>query len=96
MPTISAFLQVVPKGFKTEVQRSTENIVFSTVEGSGRLIAGEGDRKVTIDFKPRDIFCVPCWVPYQIEADSEASLFSYSDRVAQQKLGLWREQRGNA
>ena len=96
MPTISAFLQVLPKGFRTEVQRTTENIVFTPVEGTGRLIAGEGDKQVTISWKPRDIFCVPCWVPYRLESDGEASLFSYSDRVAQQKLGLWREQRGNA
>jgi gentisate 1,2-dioxygenase len=27
------------------------------------------------------------------ETDAESVLFSYSDRVAQQKLGFWREQR---
>jgi gentisate 1,2-dioxygenase len=27
---------------------------------------------------------------------SEAVLFSFSDRVVQEKLGLWREARGNA
>jgi gentisate 1,2-dioxygenase len=26
-------------------------------------------------------------------ADSESVLFSFSDRAAQEKLGLWREQR---
>jgi gentisate 1,2-dioxygenase len=30
------------------------------------------------------------------QADEEAVLFSYSDRPVQEKLGLWREQRGNA
>jgi gentisate 1,2-dioxygenase len=39
---------------------------------------------------------VPCWVPYSLEADEDSVLFSYSDRVAQQKLGIWRERRGNA
>ena len=29
-------------------------------------------------------------------AGDEAVLFSYSDRPVQEKLGLWREQRGNA
>ncbi len=96
MPTISAFLQVLPKGFRAQMQRTTENIVFTPVEGTGRLITGEGDNQKTITWKPRDIFCVPCWVPYRLESDGEASLFSYSDRVAQQKLGFWREQRGNA
>jgi gentisate 1,2-dioxygenase len=95
MPTISAFLQLLPKGFKTETYRTTENTVFSPVEGRGRLYVGEGDAMKTIAWKPRDIFAVPCWIPYRFEADDDAVLFSYSDRVAQQKLGLWREARGN-
>lgn len=95
MPTISAFLQLVPKGFHTESYRTTENTVFSPVEGHGRLIVGEGDKQQRIPWKPRDIFAVPCWVPYRLEADEDAVLFSYSDRVAQEKLGLWRERRGN-
>jgi gentisate 1,2-dioxygenase len=96
MPTISAFLQLLPKGFKTELYRTTENIVFSPVEGRGRLSIGEGSSLKVIDWKPRDIFVVPCWMPYRLESDEDATLFSYSDRVAQQKLGLWREIRGNA
>ena len=93
MPTISAFLQLLPKGFRTAVYQTTENTVFSPVEGTGRLIVGEGEVRRTIAWKPRDIFAVPCWVPYSLEADGDAVLFSYSDRVAQQKLALWREER---
>jgi len=96
MPTISAFLQLLPKAFKTETYRSTENTVFSPVEGRGRLHVGEGANAKVIAWKPRDIFVVPCWVPYRLEAEEDSTLFSYSDRVAQQKLGLWREIRGNA
>jgi len=96
MPTISAFLQLLPKGFRTETWRTTENIVFSPVEGTGKITVGEGDEQREIAWKPRDIFAVPCWVPFRLEADSEACLFSYSDRVAQQKLAIWSEQRGNA
>jgi len=39
---------------------------------------------------------VPSWVPVSHHAEREAVLFSYSDRPVQEKLGLWREQRGNA
>ncbi len=95
MPTISAFLQLLPKGFSTRAYRSTENTVFTPVEGEGRLIVGEEQNPVTFAFKPRDILTVPCWVPYRLVADTETVLFSYSDRVAQEKLGLWREQRGD-
>jgi len=96
MPTMSTFLQLLPKGFKTEQYRTTENTVFSPVEGTGRIIVGEAGAAKSIEWKPRDIFAVPCWAPYRLEADEDAVLFSYTDRTAQVKLGLWREQRGNA
>jgi len=35
-------------------------------------------------------------VPVNHHTKNEAVLFSYSDRPVQEKLGLWREQRGNA
>ena len=95
MPTISTFLQLIPKGFAMRRYRTTENTVFSVVEGRGRLIVGEAGAARTIAWKPRDIFVVPCWVPYRLEADGDAILFSFSDRTAQEKLGLWREERGN-
>jgi gentisate 1,2-dioxygenase len=34
----------------------------------------------------------PSWAPIAHDAQSEAVLFSISDRPAQQALGLWREQ----
>ncbi|MGA1225522.1 MAG: hypothetical protein ACO31E_13265, partial [Phycisphaerales bacterium] len=66
MPTISAFLQLLPKGFRTEAYRTTENIVFSPVEGTGKIIVGEPGAEKEIAFKPRDIFAVPCWVPFRL------------------------------
>ncbi len=92
MPTISAFLQLLPRGMRTAAYRSTDATVFVPTEGRGRTtIDGE-----TFDWGPRDIFVAPSWKWIEHEADDEAVLFSYSDRVAQQKLGFWREQRGDA
>jgi gentisate 1,2-dioxygenase len=89
MPTIAAFLQLLPQGFKSEAYRSTDATVFVATEGSGRTtIDGQ-----VFAWGPRDIFAAPSWKRIVHEADSEAVLFSYSDRVAQQKLGFWREQR---
>jgi gentisate 1,2-dioxygenase len=94
MPTISIFLQLLPKGFRTEPYRSTEGAVYAVTEGSGRVTVETGDDIVTLDWKPKDIFCVPCWMRHHFEAKEDAVLFSFSDRVAQQKLGIWREVRG--
>jgi len=89
MPTIAAFIQLLPKGFRTQPYRSTEGTVYSVVEGSGRVkIAGE-----TFTFERLDSFVVPSWMPLSVETDSECVLFSFSDRPGQDALGLWREKR---
>ena len=86
----------MPKGFSGARYRTTENTVYSPVEGRGRVIVGDGPEAVVLHWKPRDIFAIPCWMPHRLEADEDATLFSYSDRVAQRKLGFWHEDRGNA
>jgi gentisate 1,2-dioxygenase len=87
MPTISTFMQLLPKGFRGRPYRSTDATVFVGVEGRGRTIVG--DR--TFEWGPRDIFVVPSWSVRRHETDGEAVLFSFSDRVIQEQLGLWRE-----
>ncbi|HTP61126.1 MAG TPA: gentisate 1,2-dioxygenase [Burkholderiales bacterium] len=90
MPTMGAFIQLLPKGFRGSAYRSTDGTVYSVVEGKGKVnIGGE-----SFDFEPRDTFVAPSWHPMRIQAAEECVLFSYSDRPAQQALGLWREHRG--
>ena len=65
--------------------------IFSPVEGTGRTYVGDQ----VLEWKKRDVFVIPSWLEHRHEADEDAVLFSFSDRPVQQKLGLWREQRGN-
>jgi len=90
MPTIGSFIQLLPKGFRTQPVRTTDGTVYSVVEGDGKAIIGDA----IFAFGPRDSFVVPSWYPLEIEAAESCVLFSYSDRPAQVALGLWREQRG--
>ena len=92
MPTIGTFLQLLPKGFKTSRYRSTDATVFSCVEGRGRTRVGD----TVLEWGPKDIFVAPSWKPVVHEADADAVLFSFSDRPVHEKLGVWREDRGNA
>ncbi|MGA8551196.1 MAG: gentisate 1,2-dioxygenase [Stellaceae bacterium] len=92
MPTIGAFIQLLPKGFATRPYRSTDGTVFVAVEGAGESRVGDQ----ILRWEPRDVFVVPSWATVSHQASNEAVLFSYSDRPVQQKLGLFREQRGNA
>jgi gentisate 1,2-dioxygenase len=88
MPTIGAFLQLLPKGFAGTAYRGTDATVYSVVEGRGTSTIGG----TTLTWGPRDIFVVPSWAAVAHQAAEESVLFSMSDRPAQMALGLWREQ----
>ncbi len=94
MPTMSTFMQLLPKGFTSMPYQATEHAVYSVVEGSGRVAVGEGEAATVLAWGPKDHFAIPGWCKHRLEADEEAVLFSFSDQVVQQKLGLWRERRG--
>ena len=89
LPTIAAFIQLLPRGFRGAAHRSTDATVVCVAEGEGRTEVGEE----TFTWGPRDLFVVPSWRPRRHEVDEEAVLFSFSDRAVQESLGLWREER---
>jgi gentisate 1,2-dioxygenase len=92
MPTMATFIQLLPAGFKSTPYRATDATVFSVTEGRGRTRVGD----TWLDWGPKDIFVAPSWHPVAHEAiEGESILFSFSDRVVQEKLGIWRERRGN-
>jgi gentisate 1,2-dioxygenase len=93
MTTIAAFIQLLPKRFKTAPYRSTDGTVFVAVEGRGRTRIGQD---FVVDWQPRDIFVVPSWRHVTHEATDEAVLFSFSDRPIQEALYLFREDRSDA
>jgi len=88
MPTIGAFMQLLPKGFRGTPYRATDSTVYAAIEGRGRTRIGD----VTFDWRPLDIFVAPSWAWTTHQADEDAVLFSFSDRPAQKALGLWREE----
>ncbi len=90
MPTISTAMRLLPKGFVTQPYRSTAGTIFSVVEGSGTVTIGEGEMR----FGPKDLFVAPSWHSISITADEDCVIFSFSDQIAQEKLDLFREDRG--
>jgi gentisate 1,2-dioxygenase len=90
MPTIGAFMQLLPEGFATSRYRSTDGTVYVVVEGNGETVVGG----TSLRWKPRDVFVVPSWHWHHHRASGEAVLFSFSDRPVQEVLGLWRQERG--
>ncbi len=63
IPTISTFIQLLPKGFTTASYRSTDGAVFAVAEGRGSLTIGAGNAAKQFRYVERDTFAVPCWAP---------------------------------
>ncbi|MCC6470359.1 MAG: gentisate 1,2-dioxygenase [Alphaproteobacteria bacterium] len=91
IPTIATFIQLLPKGFRTQPYRSTDSTIYVCVEGSGTTMVGGK----TMAWGPRDIVVVPSWERFVHHASEDAVLFSASDRGVQEKLGFWREEKVN-
>jgi gentisate 1,2-dioxygenase len=92
MPTMSTWMQLMPKGFKSAPYRSTDSAVFAVVEGRGRSTVG-GE---SFEWGKHDIFVAPSWMAHTHQPSEEAVLFIYSDRVIQEKLDIWREAKEKA
>ena len=92
MATLDCYLQLIPKKFQTLDYQSTGTWIYSVVEGMGKTIIGEN----TFEWGPRDNFVVPGWLPHHhVVGSDDTILFSFSDKGTQEKLGLYRERRGN-
>ena len=89
MPTLAAMIRLLPRGFSGRTYRASDNAVFVGVEGTSTLTAGGS----AFGLHPHDVVVVPGWMPYSLAADDDAVVFTFSDRVAQEKLGLFREAR---
>jgi gentisate 1,2-dioxygenase len=88
MPTMGAYVQLLPAGFSGRPYRSTDGTVYSVIDGGGRAAVG-GE---SLAFGARDVFVVPSWRSCALHAETDTVLFSFSDRPVQQALGLWREE----
>lgn len=88
LPSISAFLQGLPRGFTTRSSRSTETRLLVLVEGE---VTVKCDNQA-FNLRPRDMLMVPSWRAFSLESKDESVLFSVSNRPLLEKLELWREE----
>lgn len=89
MPTIDAHVRLLPRGFETRPRKSSDGTVMVVVEGSGFARVGGVDHTLS----QGDILVVPSWHELELQAASDLTLFAYSDRAAQEALGIYREQK---
>ncbi|KXV03486.1 gentisate 1,2-dioxygenase [Caballeronia megalochromosomata] len=89
MPTMAAWMQLLPAGFDGRPFRSTDATVYCVREGEGVSMVGD----TRIEWRQGDVFVAPSWSTTSHRSRGDSVLFSFSDRPAQKALGLWREQR---
>ena len=64
LPTMGAYLAMLPKGFRGEPYRSTDGTIFACAEGEGTTTV---DGQV-LEWGPNDVFVVPSWKRYSHNA----------------------------
>ena len=91
MPTMAAYMQLLPAGFCGQPYRSTDATVYCVREGEGTTFVGNE----RIEWSVGDVFVAPSWATISHQVGERSVLFSFSDRAAQKALGVWREERLN-
>ncbi len=89
MPLIAAWLTHYPKGFETKESRSTDGQTMIVVEGEIEVEAGGK----TFTCGESDVVAVPSWHWRRVRASKDAIVFTFSDRSAQEKLAIYREEK---
>ena len=91
MPTIAAFIQLLPKGFKTAALPLHRRHGVLGRRGHRQRHHRPGAASTSSRATPSS--CPP-GMPVVLEAKDETVLFSFSDRPGQEAMGLWRRKTG--
>jgi len=89
MQTLGASMQMLRPGEHTQAHREVGSFIYQCAKGSGFSIVN-GKR---LDWKARDIFCVPAWMWHEhanASATEDACLFCFHDLPVMKALGLYR------
>lgn len=86
MPTIRAEFHRLRHGTKTPTRREVGSTVFQVFEGRGAVVM-DG---VTHRVEKGDIFVIPSWVSWSLEAETMFDLFRFSDAPIIERLNFAR------
>ena len=88
MPTIRCEFHRLRAGVQSSVRQEVGSSVFQVFEGNGTVVlAGEMH-----DLAQGDIFVVPSWVPWSLQAEKSFDLFRFSDAPIMERLEFMRTQ----
>lgn len=82
MPTIRAEFHRLREGVETATRREVGSTVFQVFEGRGAVVMN-GERKT---LEKGDIFVIPSWAAWSLEAETQFDLFRFSDAPIMERL----------
>lgn len=88
MPTIRCQFHRLRPGAATVMRRDVGSSVFQVFEGSGAAIIDGARHALEIG----DMFVIPSWVAWSLEADTGFDLFHFSDAPIMERLNFMRSE----
>ena len=86
MPTIRLEFHRLRAGVESATRRDVGSTVFQVFEGRGSVIMSD----VVHSLEKGDIFVVPSWIAWSLQAEAQLDLFRFSDAPIIEKLGFMR------
>ena len=86
LPTMRCQFHRLRQGAASVAKRDVGSSVFQVFEGSGHVTLGNARYSI----KKGDIFVVPSWIEWSLEATTEFDLFHFSDAPIMEKLNFAR------
>ena len=86
MPTIRCEFHRLRAGTATATRREVGSTVFQVFDGRGAVTL-DGSRHV---LETGDLFVVPSWIAWSLEAETSFDLFRFSDAPIMERLGFMR------
>lgn len=88
LPTIRAEFHRLRAGTETPTRREVGSTVFQVFHGSGAVVLDGVTHRLDIG----DMFVVPSWVPWSLQAETQFDLFRFSDAPIMERLHFDRVQ----
>ena len=82
MPTIRAEFHRVRSGTATPPRREVGSSVFQVFDGKGSVVLGSNEHELDLG----DLFVVPSWVAWSLQAETRLDLFRFSDAPIIERL----------
>ncbi|MEU4312265.1 cupin domain-containing protein [Nocardia sp. NPDC024068] len=86
LPTIRCEFHRLRAGAATAPRREVGSSIWQVFQGEGRVTLGDEERTLTTG----DLFVVPSWVLWSLDAETELDLFRFSDAPVVEKLQYHR------